>query len=101
MLPFIQYLNDDKTVCMLAIANGADFSFANEINNPIIVGQRFLATYKLFVIVNWSENLITLSLGNGYSFYDMTYITWITILIMISVIFLSSIVIWLVYRRKK
>jgi len=96
MLPFIQYLNYDKTVCMLAIANGADFNYANEINNPIIFGQRFLATSPLLVIVNRSENSITLSLGDGYSFNDKKHITWITILMTISVIFLSSIVIWLV-----
>jgi hypothetical protein len=56
MLPFIQYENQDKTMCMLAISNGANYNDTNDITNPVIIGQRFLATSSFFLIVNRSTN---------------------------------------------
>ena len=38
MLPFVQYMNDDNSQCLLAIANGADFNTSSETTNPITVG---------------------------------------------------------------
>ena len=56
MLPFIQYKDQDQTMCMLAISNGADYNDTNDITNPLIIGQRFLATSPFFFIVYRSTN---------------------------------------------
>ena len=100
MLPFIQYFNNDSSQCMLAIANSADFDQSTEVSNPITVGQRFLATTPLLLVVDRQANQIQLSLGNGQQFSHKSQISWITLITTSSVIVLSSMIVWLDHRRK-
>lgn len=38
MLPFIEYMSDDNSQCLLAIANAADFNTSSKAINSTTVG---------------------------------------------------------------